>query len=268
MLAALLAALAAALPVQAASVPLPSSMAATGDSITRAFDVTLGCLLRDCPRYSWSTGSDTTVFSQYQRIAAHNPAITGHVFNDAKSGAQMSDLDRQLTAAAGQHVQYVTVLLGANDLCTSSAASMTPTATFQAQLDQALKDFYRADPAAHLYLSSLPNLYQLWSLLHNNPAAVSTWTAFNICQSMLSVNNTEADRQLVVAQEQAYDQVLASECAKAVSFGRDCLWDNLAGYGYQFTADQISTIDYFHPNIAGQNAVAQVTWSAGYWPGL
>src|SRR2546430_2161249 len=78
----------------------------------------------------------------------------------------------------------------------------------------------------HLYLSSLPNIYQLWAVLHTNPVAVTTWSTFNICQSMLSTSNTEADRQLVVAQEQADNQVLAAECAKAVSFGRDCRWDN------------------------------------------
>ena len=60
--------------------------------------------------------------SQYRRLLAVNPAISGHGFNDAKTGAKMVDLDGQVTTAAGQGVQYLTVLMGANDLCTSSAA--------------------------------------------------------------------------------------------------------------------------------------------------
>ena len=267
--ASLLAVLTGSVPVGAASVPLPNSMAASGDSITRAFDSTLnGCFLSDCPQYSWSTGNNTRVDSQYLRILARNPGINGRAYNDARTGAMMADLDGQLKAAAAQGAQYVTVLMGANDLCTSSVSTMTPTATFKGQLDQALFDFYTADRSAHLYLSSLPNLFQLWSTLHTNPVAESTWTAFHICQSMLRLTNSDAQRQQVVAQEQADNTVLATECARAVSLGVDCHWDNLAGYDFNFPASDISTIDFFHPNLAGQNAVAALTWAAGYWPTL
>jgi lysophospholipase L1-like esterase len=244
-------------------------MASAGDSITRAFDTTWnGCVLKDCPQYSWSTGTNSAVDSQYLRILAANPAISGHAFNDAKSGATMVDLDGQLKAAAAQGVQYVTVLMGANDLCTSSPSTMTPTATFKSELDRALIDFYTADRTAHLYLSSLPNLFQLWSDLHSDPVAEATWTLFRICQSMLSQTNTDAQRQQVVAQEQADNNVLATECGRVVSAGLDCHWDNLAGFNFRFPASDISTIDHFHPDLAGQNAIAALTWAAGYWPGV
>jgi len=256
-------------PVEAAGVPLPNSMASTGDSITRGFDATWsGCVLRDCAQYSWSTGIDPAVDSQYQRIVALNPAMSGQGFNFARTGATMADLDGQLKLAAAQGVQYVTVLMGANDLCTSSIATMTPTATFKARLDTALIDFYTADRGAHLYLSSLPNVFQLWSVLHTNATAQKIWSSFHICQSMLSPSNTDAQRQHVLAQEQAYNNVLATECARAAAAGVDCHWDNLAGYSFAFTAADVSPIDFFHPSVAGQNAIAALTWSAGYWPEL
>ena len=262
--AAVLLALTGALPAAASTVPLPSSMASTGDSITRAFDATFwGCFLTDCPQYSWSTGSGTIVNSQYRRILALNPAISGHAYNDAKTGAKMADLDGQLKTAAGQGVQYVTVLMGANDLCTSSAATMTPTATFQAELQQALGDFFAADPNGLLYLSSLPDIYQLWSVLHTNSSAENAWKTFNICQSMLATTNTDAQRQLVVQQEAADNSALQSTCALFAG----CRWDGYAGYNFKFPATDISTIDYFHPNLRGQNDVATVTWAAGYWGG-
>ena len=251
----------------AASLPLPNSIASTGDSITRAFDVTWsGCVLKDCPQYSWSTGVNTAVDSQYQRILAVNPQVVG--YNFAHSGATMADLDGQLKSAAALGVEYVTVLMGANDLCASSISTMTPTATFKARLDQALVDFYTADRGAHLYLSSLPNVFQLWSLLHTNTTAAKVWSLFRICQSMLSPANTDAQRQQVVAQEQAYNTVLATECSRVVTAGLDCHWDNLAGYNFAFTAGDVSPIDFFHPSLDGQNAIAALTWSAGYWPGV
>jgi lysophospholipase L1-like esterase len=242
---------------------LPNSMASTGDSITRAYDSTSnGCFLSDCPEYSWSTATSTSVNSHYLRILAANRGINGHVYNDAKTGAKMVDLDGQVRTAASQAVQYLTILMGANDLCTSSVSTMTPTATFQSQFQTALADFFAADPTAHVFVSSIPNIYQLWSLEHTNSTARTEWSWFGICQSMLSSSNTEADRQAVVAQEQADNNALATVCAQYAN----CKWDNLATYNYAFKTSDISTIDYFHPSVSGQNTLAGITWGASYWP--
>jgi lysophospholipase L1-like esterase len=248
-------------PAHAFTVPLPSSMASTGDSITRAYDINWFHLLSDSPQYSWSTGYNGSVTSQYEHILALNPAISGHEFNDAKTGAKMVDLDGQVKNAASQEAQYLTVLMGANDLCTSSTATMTSTATFGTQFRQALNDFFIADPTAHVYVSSLPNLYQLWSVLHTNSSARNVWSTFGICQSMLRNSNTESQRQAVVARESADNQILLNACVQYAN----CRWDNYAGYNLQFPASDISTVDYFHPNIHGQNDIARVTWAASYW---
>src|SRR4051812_49511881 len=74
---------------RADTVALPNSMAATGDSITRGFDATLfGCLLSDCPNYSWSTGASSSVTSQYRRGVGAEPAATGVPLHHAPTGAQ------------------------------------------------------------------------------------------------------------------------------------------------------------------------------------
>ena len=54
-----------------AKVGYPSSIASTGDSITRAFE-TCSLPFTDCPVNSWSTGTSSTVNSQYRRILAGN----------------------------------------------------------------------------------------------------------------------------------------------------------------------------------------------------
>src|SRR5688572_26844003 len=108
-------------PVSVSATPaLPSSMAALGDSITRAYDVC--CSYRDHPGQSWSTGGAwyDGISSHYERIKRRNRAIGGHAYNHAVTGAKMAAAARQASAAAAQQVAYVTVLLGANDLCTSS----------------------------------------------------------------------------------------------------------------------------------------------------
>jgi len=114
-----------------------------------------------------------------------------------------------------------------------------------------------------VFVSSIPNLYQLWQVLHTNSLARWAWANFHICQSMLGATRTETDRQLVVSQEQAFNQVLADVCAQ---YPR-CRWDDKAVYNYQFSTSQVSALDFFHPSLSGQAALARVTWAASWWPG-
>jgi lysophospholipase L1-like esterase len=226
-------------PARAASPPLPSSMAAIGDSITRAYDVC--CSYGDHPGQSWSTGytSYDGIASHYERIRQLNPAIAGHGYNDAVSGAKMAAAPTQAGQAVSQGARYVTILLGANDLCTSSPATMTSTTTFRAQFSQAMATLMAQD----------------------RKLARWAWVNFHICQSMLGATRTEAERQQVVDRERAFNQILADVCAK---YPR-CRWDGGAVYNYQFSASQVSALDFFHPSLSGQAALARVTWAASWW---
>jgi lysophospholipase L1-like esterase len=245
-----------------AAPPLPSSMAAIGDSITRAYDVC--CAYGDHPGQSWSTGSTSYdgISSHYERIRRVNPAITGRGYNDAVSGAKMGAAPTQAAQAVSQGARYVTILLGANDLCTSSPSTMTSTATFRAQFSQAMATLMAQDRDPYVLVSSIPNLYQLWQVLHSNSLARWAWANFHICQSMLGATRTEAERQQVVDRERAFNQILADVCAR---YAR-CRWDGGAVYSYQFTASQVSALDFFHPSLSGQAALARVTWAASWWP--
>jgi lysophospholipase L1-like esterase len=244
-----------------AAPPLPSSMAAIGDSITRAYDVC--CSYGDHPGQSWSSGSTSYdgIVSHYERIRRVNPAITGRGYNDAVSGAKMAAAPTQATQAVSQGARYVTILLGANDLCTASPSTMTSAGDFQAQFSQAMATLMAQDPDPYVFVSSIPNLYQLWQVLHTNSLARWAWSNFRICQSMLAATNTETQRQRVVGREVAFNQILAQECAK---YPR-CRWDGGAIYNYQFSASQVSTLDFFHPSLSGQAALARVTWAASWW---
>jgi lysophospholipase L1-like esterase len=251
-------------PVPAAASPaLPTSMAALGDSITRAHDVC--CSYSDHPGQSWSTGGAwyDGISSHYERIKRRNSAITGHGYNDAVTGARMSAAATQASAAAAQHAAYITVLLGANDLCTSSPSTMTPTDTFKSQFSQAMATLKQQLPQARIFVSSIPDIYQLWKVLHTNPVARTVWATAHICPSMLAAARTEAERRQVVAREVAFNQILAEVCHR---YGANCRWDGGATYNYRFSASQVSVLDFFHPDLDGQAALASVTWAASWWP--
>jgi lysophospholipase L1-like esterase len=251
-------------PVSAAAAPaLPAGMAALGDSITRAYDVC--CSYGDHPGQSWSTGGAwyDGISSHYERIKRHNSAITGHAYDDAVTGAKVSAAEAQARAAAAQHAAYVTVLLGANDLCTSLPSTMTSTESFGTQFGQAMATLKQQLPNARIFVSSIPDLYQLWKVLHTNRVARTVWAAAHICPAMLGAARTEAERQKVVAREIAFNQILADTCNR---YGANCRWDGGATYNYKFSSSQVSVLDFFHPDLDGQAALARVTWAASWWP--
>lgn len=242
----------------------PNSMASTGDSITRAFNTGL-FPFTDATANSWSTGTSSTVNSQYKRILAANPAISGKNYNDAKTGAKMTDLNGQVTSAVSQHVEYVTVLLGANDVCTSSEATMTSVATFRSQFQTALSTLTGGLPNVRVFVGSIPNIYNLWSVLKGNSSARTVWGLYGICQSMLanpsSTAQADVDRRNRVSQRNIdFNTQLAEVCA----LYPQCRFDGNAIFNTAFLASDITTRDYFHPSISGQTKLAATSWAATY----
>jgi lysophospholipase L1-like esterase len=263
----LLAAVVAGLVLPAGAYALPNSMAATGDSITRAFNT--GVLpFTDAPRNSWSTGARTYVASHYRRILAANPAIFLHNYNDARSGAKMADLERQMDVVNGQRVDYVTVLMGANDVCASSEAAMTPVSTFRAQFEAAMKTVTSGSPQATVFVVSIPDVYRLWQIWHTDANARLAWRLTGFCKSMLARPGSTAPedmarRERVREREIAYNQTLADVCALYAG----CTDDDGAVFSYRFERKDVSTRDYFHPSLEGQRVLAAVSWTAGPFAG-
>lgn len=240
----------------------PNSMAATGDSMTKAFNACTPAF-RDCPALSWSVGTNTSVNSIYNRILAANPAIRGKNFNDARSGSVMSALPGQVTTAAGQGVEYVTILMGANDACASSEAAMTSVASFRADFQAAIDILRTSLPGARISVASIPDVYWLWELLHANPDAVAAWRSLGVCQSMLarpgSLQRADEERRRRVRQRILdFNDVLESVCSAYAQ----CRYDNDTGFNYHFRASEVSTVDYFHPSLSGQRKIAILQWGA------
>lgn len=242
---------------------LPGSMAALGDSITQAF---LVCGISDCPQDSWSTGSAGGLGSHSQRLGkARGAAVDTH--NLAVSGARVSDLAAQARVAVAAKVDYVTVLIGANDACAPSEESMTSLAKYTAAYDLALATLAGGLPKAKILAVSIPDLEQLWRVGKDRAEVRSRWERFWICQSMLgdaasTSAAAAARRQRVRERVIAYNRAMAAVCARHPN----CRWEGGAVFGHPFALDMVSAGDYWHPSLAGQRMLAEVTWRAGYWP--
>jgi lysophospholipase L1-like esterase len=243
----------------------PDSMAAIGDSITQAAFMDAAHIGRSNPGSSWSTGNDDGdgISSHYERVLARNANIAGRNFNHSVSGAKMRDAPAQAAAAVQQGAEYVTVLMGGNDVCASSKGTMTSASAYEDAFRKAMVTLTTGLPTARIYVVSVPDVYQLWSVLKGNLLAVLTWDTLKICQSMLARSNTEADRQFVRTRNIDYNGVLRRVCAEYLQ----CRYDDDRVFNYRFTAADVSMVDYFHPSAAGQRNLAEITWGAGYWPG-
>jgi lysophospholipase L1-like esterase len=241
----------------------PSSLAAIGDSMTRAYNTNCPLSWTDCPANSWSTGTNTTVNSFYNRLLTVNPAIQGHVWNDAVSGAKVADLaSSQAATAAGHSPDAVTVLIGANDACGGSTGVMTTVSSFQTDFTTTMDKLTSGAPSAKIRVSSIPDVYQLWVLFHNDPTAVSRWRTFNMCNALLwnatSTAQADVDRRAAFRQRVIdFNTVLANTCAKYTQ----CTFDNLAGFNTTFAKKDVSTNDYFHPSVSGQQLIAGTEWA-------
>ncbi|AKJ13425.1 lipoprotein [Streptomyces incarnatus] len=235
----------------------PGSIAAVGDSITRGFDACT--VLSDCPEVSWATGSDAQVDSLAVRLLGAAGAAE-HSWNYAVTGARMADLPGQMERAAARDPELVTVMVGANDACRSSARAMTSVAGFRADFEEALRTLREASPKTQVYVASVPNLKRLWSEGRANPLGKEVWK-LGICPSMLSAADdlTSAAtlrRDRVQQRVVEYNKVLKEVCAK----DSRCRFDNNAVYDYRFGTGQLSHWDWFHPSRDGQARLAAIAY--------
>jgi lysophospholipase L1-like esterase len=250
----------------AAKNALPNSIASTGDSLTRAAGT--GFLpWTDNPAGSWSTGTDASVKSHYLRLLALNPKIRGKNYNDARSGAKMGELASQMGSVVSQKAQYVTVEMGGNDVCAANEASMTSVADYEAQFRAGLQRATSGLPNVKILVASVPNIYHLWELYHDDLAAQAAWFTFGVCQTMLAnpTSTATADverRERVTQRIRDYNTALEAVC---IEYPRNCRFDDNAAFKAVFTKDDVIHLDYFHPSLSGQAKFSDGTWAVGYW---
>ncbi|MGQ0625442.1 MAG: GDSL-type esterase/lipase family protein [Sporichthyaceae bacterium] len=249
----------------AGTVALPTTMAALGDSITRGFNA---CgFYRDCPDRSWSTGTERKdgVAGHRDRLLAAGAPLSS--VNLARSGARVAELPGQARAAVAASSDYVTILIGANDVCRPDEARMTAPADFRSGVDNALAVL--AARGTRIFIASVPDLKRLWDVGHRHRVVRYVWSKFDVCPTMLANPGSYdepdvARRDRVRERIRAYNTELAAAC---VAYGPLCRFDDNAVFRTRFAFDQISKWDFFHPNRGGQRLLAEVTWQQGQFAG-
>ncbi|MFH8256249.1 SGNH/GDSL hydrolase family protein [Streptomyces roseolus] len=235
----------------------PASVAAVGDSVTRAFDAC--SLLADCPEASWATGTDPAVNSLALRLLGAD-RVAGNSWNLARSGARAAALPEQMARAAAKRPGLVTVMIGANDACRPTPAGMTPVADFRRSFEAALARLRKDAPEARVYVASVPDLHRLWDTGRADSLVRRVWE-LGVCGSMLADPldlGAAAERRRTAVRDRvvAYNEVLAEVCAADGL----CRYDGGAVFGFRFDASLLSTWDWFHPSRDGQARLAELAY--------
>jgi lysophospholipase L1-like esterase len=169
----------------------------------------------------------------------------------------MSALAEQATKAVKGNPDLVLIEMGANDVCTTSEANMTSVSSFRASMVNGMNVISGSAPDARIAVNSIPNIFQLWNVLHKTLGAQLIWGIGKVCQSMLAEPTSETAaaktrRANVQKRNEEFNATLKEVCAEYIH----CHFDGGAAYAVSFVASEVNTNDYFHPDVAGQADLA------------
>ncbi|MET0782675.1 MAG: SGNH/GDSL hydrolase family protein [Microbacterium sp.] len=243
-----------------AAAPEVATLGILGDSVSLGVNA---CAEQgQCAAVSWSGGTDPEVGSVAVRLAAAS-GVEPSVVNAAKDGGDVEDALGLVGEVLDADPQLVTVLLGGNDACAPTLDEMTPAADYEARLTELFARLNADAPEATILAMSVPNLMHLWEIGHVNGQAVQAWNSSPSCKNLLgSADDASAEatarRAAVAARVDEYNAAIVRVCAAA----ERCIDDGGAVFAYDFSADEISAIDFFHPSIAGQRVIAGIAWDS------
>ena len=238
------------------------TVASMGDSITVAFSADIP--FKADPSVSWSTGEKLVpgFESHLQKLKRHFPDALVQGKNFAKSGSTIEDVAAQVAQVNAVRADYVTLLIGANDVCDWTANYAASEKKFLDTLKQYLDSMITTNPNVRIVLSAIPDLIQVWSLSKDEASCQSVWKKIPmLCTPVFGESATDGSRIALkahVRQTNAKIGELAKVYAKNVRFTPSVGTATLA-------KDDISTYDCFHPSVKGQNTLSQYTWSQGWF---
>ena len=227
-----------------------------GDSITSAFNTRfLGSTANK--RYSWSTGNSSKVKSHYSRLKnILNRRIKAH--NLARNGAHAVDIVDQYKRVSDQRIDYLTILVGANDLCAWSSDHTEDLLRLSIDLRYVVTRAISNNKKIKIIMPSMPDMHHLYR--EGRERCQFKWDFFAACPRLLSSASNEIRRQRFVEQLHDVNKLLSKVAA---DYPANIKYIDKV-YDFKFSKEHVSSIDCFHPSVRGQNELAKITWSHGW----
>ena len=258
----------------------PKRLSSTGDSMTEAIDAELPGANHWA---SWANGYHgfwqwlfclTDVNSHNQRITKNFGRRGRRNYMEAVSGADMFDFPWQAQQAVDHQAQYVTVLMGHNDVCQHDFTDIPTDEEYEGNLRAGMETLKTGLPeGATVYVVGIVDIYRLWKIARHKKAlgivdceVLWAFTLLDLfpCGTMLSPLNSEADRQFTGERNIRFNEILETVTAEyeANDSRHHYVFTDIV-FHYPFVESQVSDIDCFHPSASGQKLLSQITWQAG-----
>lgn len=239
-------------------------MGALGDSITAGLNSV--SFLQESKGVSWSTGDEVsaTTGSHVARFKKELGVKNLKAVNRALSGGTSEDLADQVDELISERPTYVTLLIGANDVCAWGEAYAQDLAAFKATVGEALDRVLALDSKPRVVVAPVPSLNRLFDLMKDKSSCRAIWNLAGGCSLLLGRDATDADRTAFRGRWQALNSALEELATARASKG--VRW--VKGVAdHAFTADDVSPHDCFHPSAKGQKVLSDLTWDAAFAKG-
>ncbi len=147
------------------------------------------------------------------------------------------------------HYNYVTILMGGNDICGSNYPLAQFQQFFQNEMQRSVEALTNADL---ILLSSLPNI---GAVVEGPGCPIGGWAFEQAMRALCPNSNLE--RQEIDALVSSANTAMQTV---ADMFPNKVLFDGLRVFNYPINGDDISPFDCFHPNLAGQRNLSETLW--------
>ncbi len=258
----------------------PTRLYSIGDSITRAFDADLPA---DNLHLSWVNGTHNflssllgfpNVQSHHQRVVANFGSAGVRNRIAAQNGNRVGHMVDQVEGMSGRE-NYVTVLLGGNDVCKDRIEELPTDEVFAYTFAEGLVALLeKLEPGATVQVAAIPDVKRLYEIGIDKRAlgvvdCSLLWQATALgfpCGSMLSPENSEADREYVSQRNAGYNVIMHYlTLLGALSYPHLYVSFTDVTFTFPFTQDHVSNIDCYHPSADGQALISEGTWNAGFF---
>ncbi|MBI3298468.1 MAG: hypothetical protein HYZ75_09915 [Elusimicrobia bacterium] len=227
---------------------------------------------------SWSSGKD--INSHYMRLRDYLKSTEGlelEVINTAATGNRAEDLlgqARQVADAmrSGEYraLKYVTLMVGANDVCSGETAEGTPSGVMRGSIKAALAVLAAVpqQEPVRVLVSGIPNVPTVSSFRNEGIMLGLTcgglWVRAGICDGMLGWSN-ESELHQRVDIVRGRNDVIKQAVAEAALENPNLKLHYTERIFNQTYVTTDMAVDCFHPNERSQRRIAEELWKEQVW---
>jgi lysophospholipase L1-like esterase len=232
--------------------------------------------------FSWASGK--SIQSNIAFLQKHHKTIGEQkvpvILNLAVPGnkaihmaAQAKRLVNEWNTNQYLRIEYITLLIGANDACAEDSNQGTPNHLFKDQLIntfQELSKINQADPL-RIYVSSIPKIPDIGrDEVLNTPVYFTNCRGVHknivsYCPNLIFWNSPKeyAEKVKIVRDKNQIIQDIVNETLKSFPSKFDIIYSN-SFFDHNIEASDLA-IDCFHPNAETQEFISRTAWNEQKW---